>query len=75
MFSMSIFACKWRAPENLMNDRDCKRIFALLSDYLDGDVQVKDCRELESHLKRCKPCLGLSRNPESHHLHSSAVRG
>jgi len=40
-----------------MRDRRCQRIFAALSKYLDGDLPVKDCRELEEHLQGCKPCL------------------
>jgi RNA polymerase sigma-70 factor (ECF subfamily) len=40
-----------------MRDRRCQRIFAALSEYLDGDLPVKDCRELEQHLQGCKPCL------------------
>jgi anti-sigma factor RsiW len=38
-------------------DRPCKRIFAALSDYLDGDLPARNCRELKRHLKDCQPCL------------------
>jgi RNA polymerase sigma-70 factor (ECF subfamily) len=37
--------------------RRCKQIFATLSEYLDGELPAKNCRELERHLKGCKPCL------------------
>jgi anti-sigma factor RsiW len=40
-----------------MPDRRCKRVFALLSDYLDAELPVKDCRELERHLQGCAPCI------------------
>ena len=40
-----------------MPDRHCMRIFAVLSEYLDGDLPVKNCRELERHLKGCAPCI------------------
>jgi anti-sigma factor RsiW len=40
-----------------MPDLRCKQIFAVLSEYLDGDLPVKNCRELERHLKDCKSCL------------------
>jgi|GEM_PF-480515 RNA polymerase sigma-70 factor (ECF subfamily) len=43
--------------QNIMANRRCKRIFALLSDYLDGELPVRDCRELERHLEGCKPCI------------------
>jgi anti-sigma factor RsiW len=42
-----------------MADRRCKRIFALLSDYLDGVLPVGDCRELERHLEGCEPCIAF----------------
>ncbi|MBZ5513661.1 MAG: zf-HC2 domain-containing protein [Acidobacteriia bacterium] len=45
-----------------MTDRRCKQIFAALSEYLDGELPVKNCRELERHLKDCKPCLAYLEN-------------
>ena len=38
-------------------DPRCKKIFATLSNYLDGELKVKDRRELERHLRGCQPCL------------------
>jgi anti-sigma factor RsiW len=38
-------------------DRRCQRVFAALSNYLDGALPVRSCRELEKHLQACKPCL------------------
>ncbi|MGA9057031.1 MAG: zf-HC2 domain-containing protein [Terriglobia bacterium] len=40
-----------------MTDQHCKQIFAMLSEYLDGELPVKNCRELERHLKGCRPCI------------------
>ena len=40
-----------------MPDRRCKRIFAMLSEYLNAELPVKNCRELERHLKGCEPCI------------------
>ncbi len=40
-----------------MPSRHCKQIFATLSEYLDGQLPVKNCRELERHLKGCPPCI------------------
>ena len=40
-----------------MAERRCKKIFAALSEYLDGNLPVRNCRELEHHLKDCQPCL------------------
>jgi RNA polymerase sigma-70 factor (ECF subfamily) len=36
--------------------RDCKQIFANLSDYLDGALDDTLCKELERHMEGCKPC-------------------
>ena len=38
-------------------DPRCKKIFATLSNSLDGELKLKDCRELEKHLRGCQPCL------------------
>lgn len=40
-----------------MPDPRCKRIFAALSEYLDGDLRAKSCKELERHLAGCQPCI------------------
>jgi anti-sigma factor RsiW len=34
-------------------------MFASLSDYLDGLVDDKRCREMEKHLNDCKPCVAF----------------
>lgn len=46
-------------------DRRCKHIFAMLSDFLDAELPLKSCRELERHLKGCKPCTGYLRSLET----------
>jgi RNA polymerase sigma-70 factor, ECF subfamily len=40
-----------------MPDRRCKRIFAMLSEYLNAELPVMNCRELERHLQGCEPCI------------------
>ena len=40
-----------------MAERRCKKIFAALSEFLDGNLPVRNCRELERHQKDCPPCL------------------
>lgn len=35
----------------------CKEIFAILSEYLDMELTPDSCRELESHLEGCPPCI------------------
>lgn len=43
--------------QKAMADRRCKQIFAVLSEYLDGELPPGNCRELERHLQGCKACL------------------
>ena len=38
-------------PEN------CKEIFALLSDYLNLELPPDACKEIETHLAGCPPCI------------------
>lgn len=40
-------------------NRDCSSIFALLSEYLDRDLPVADCEELEQHIQSCEPCVAF----------------
>ncbi|MCS7316492.1 MAG: zf-HC2 domain-containing protein [Bryobacterales bacterium] len=39
------------------HDSECKRIFALLSEYLDAELPADSCDQIEAHLKDCPPCL------------------
>ena len=39
-------------------DQDrCKEIFALLSDYLNLELPPGACREIETHMSGCAPCI------------------
>jgi RNA polymerase sigma-70 factor (ECF subfamily) len=40
-----------------MNDSDCGRVFALLSEYLDQELAPTTCEELEEHLRGCPQCI------------------
>jgi len=35
----------------------CKDVFALLSDYLNLELPPEACRDVESHLAGCAPCV------------------
>lgn len=35
----------------------CKEVFSMLSDYLDLELPPEACRELETHLADCPPCI------------------
>lgn len=36
---------------------ECRAIFAVLSEFLDGTLPPRNCRELRKHLGNCKPCV------------------
>jgi anti-sigma factor RsiW len=40
-----------------MKEKDCQAIFALLSEYLDGQLPPATCQELERHIQDCPPCV------------------
>jgi RNA polymerase sigma-70 factor (ECF subfamily) len=40
-----------------MPERRCKQIFAMLSEFLDGELPAKNCRQLKRHLTGCQPCV------------------
>ncbi len=37
--------------------KDCNRVFALLSEYLDRELPPADCERLEQHLNGCPECI------------------
>ncbi|HEY57333.1 MAG TPA: hypothetical protein G4O04_02115 [Anaerolineae bacterium] len=39
-----------------MSEKDCRYWLNFFSDYLDKELEVAVCRELEAHLKRCPHC-------------------
>lgn len=40
-----------------MATRECMKMFAALSEYLDGELPARSCREVERHMANCPPCL------------------
>ena len=43
----------------------CRKMFAGLSDYLDGELDQFSCQEIEAHLNGCEPCKKFLRSLES----------
>jgi anti-sigma factor (TIGR02949 family) len=35
----------------------CRDVFALLSEYLDRELNAQTCAEIEAHLAGCPPCI------------------
>ena len=40
-----------------MKVAECKEIFSLLSEYLDEELPDDVCREIDSHISGCPPCV------------------
>jgi anti-sigma factor RsiW len=38
---------------------DCRRIFSLLSDYLDAELTPQTCDEIRRHIEGCEPCVAF----------------
>ncbi|MDQ7006539.1 MAG: zf-HC2 domain-containing protein [Acidobacteriota bacterium] len=38
-------------------DLSCREIFAMLSEYLDEELDASVCSRLEEHLEDCPPCV------------------
>ncbi len=36
---------------------ECRRIFAMLSEYLDAELPADACEQIAAHLKDCPPCV------------------
>jgi len=43
----------------------CRKMFAGLSDYLDGELDDFSCEEIETHLNGCEPCQKFLRSLEA----------
>lgn len=52
-------------PQASRKPKHCRELFAGLSDYMDGAVDEKICREMQRHISDCKPCEAFLANLES----------
>lgn len=39
--------------------RNCRELFAQLSDYIDGDLDPGICEEIDRHMEGCDPCVAF----------------
>jgi RNA polymerase sigma-70 factor (ECF subfamily) len=39
---------------------NCREVFAMLSQYLDLELPLDACREIETHLAGCPPCVDFA---------------
>ena len=42
------------------HDENCKRMFALLSEYLDLELPAEACQEMDAHIAGCGPCAAFT---------------
>jgi RNA polymerase sigma-70 factor (ECF subfamily) len=42
------------------HDENCKKMFALLSEYLDKELPVEACKEMDAHIAGCEPCKAFT---------------
>jgi RNA polymerase sigma-70 factor (ECF subfamily) len=47
---------KLEKPAGPSRNGACRKMFAGLSDYLDGELDDFSCQEIEAHLEGCEPC-------------------
>ena len=41
---------------------ECLAVFEHLSDYIDGELDARDCAHLEAHMSDCPPCIDFLRS-------------
>ena len=60
-----------------MGTDECRELFALLSEYLDGELPADSCEHIRAHIAGCPPCVefvnSLRRSVELLHGHRSAA--
>ena len=42
------------------HNEDCKKMFALLSEYLDLELPPDACQQMEAHIAGCEPCAAFT---------------
>jgi anti-sigma factor RsiW len=42
----------------------CLRLFARLSEYLDGELSARDCKAIRKHMEGCANCQGFLKTLE-----------
>jgi RNA polymerase sigma-70 factor (ECF subfamily) len=53
-------AGKTTAP--LQRPRECRELFANLSDYLDARIEPRTCEQMREHIEACPACIAFLRD-------------
>lgn len=40
-----------------MTPDDCRSVFEMLSEYIDGELPAETCEQIEHHIADCAPCV------------------
>ena len=40
-----------------MKPEECREVFEMLSEYLDGELPADTCEQIEHHIADCPPCI------------------
>ena len=40
-----------------MSPQECREVFEMLSEYIDGELPVDTCEQIERHIADCPPCV------------------
>lgn len=46
-----------RTKAKRAHSRECRAIFAVLSESVDGTLPTNNCQELREHFRGCAPCI------------------
>ena len=51
-----------REIASMRRPRECRELFASLSEYLDGRVKARTCEEMRRHIEACPACIAFIRD-------------
>ena len=55
-------ASRSKAPKVASRPKECRELFATLSEYLDGRIEPEACEKISAHIQRCPTCVAFLRD-------------
>ena len=46
-------------PADPLPPEACLEVFEKLSEYLDGELSLQDCAQIQEHIRDCEPCVAF----------------